>query len=116
MATENTTSLFPNTVAASPIDHGRNLLNSLIVDASRKPYVLARIALSGHAPEETTELALRGMHEANVDGVLQPPLSDSLANELEAFLVERQSGRRIPSGNFAAMVLLSMALDEGSQH
>lgn len=105
-------SLLPERINGSPIDYGRGLLHSDIVDNSRFSFVLARLALSQEEPY--ADIALRSLHESNTKGVLQPPLSESLANEIEAFLDSRE-GEQIGNRNFAAAVLLSMALDEGTR-
>jgi len=111
-------SIVPEVARISDIDYGHNLLGSLIADASRKPYVLARVAIAQYGKPEFSETAHKSimqLHAGDCDGVLQPPLTKGLANEIEAFLVDAHPRFGVGSSNLAALALLAMAVDEGSR-
>lgn len=111
-------SIVPEVARISDIDYGHNLLGSLITDASRKPYVMARVAIALYGKAEFSVTALESitqLHHDDSDGVLQPPLSDGLANEIEAFLADALPGYGVGTANFAALALLAIAVDEGSR-
>lgn len=106
-------------IKGSPIDYGESLVRSHLVDASKKPYFLARMAVSvygGNGFSRQAHKALFSAYYANQDGVLQPPLSLPLANEVEAFLEEHPDERKLAEGNYGALVLLNMIItEEGRQ-
>ncbi len=112
-----TNSIFPRNV--SEIEYSGMALNSLLVDESRRSFVLARIAIAQYDSDEfsvNAHKALEKLHYASFDGILQPPLSEALANEIEA-AVEGYHGSKfgVGSANEGVLALLCMAVDQGSR-
>lgn len=114
-----TTSITGRTIEGSSTDYGESLVRSNLIDASRKPYLMARLAVAEYAHprfSKNARKALLDVHFANDDGVLQPPLSVALANEVEAFLEQHPDERRgVGDANYGALVLLNMIIDNGSR-
>lgn len=110
-------SRFPALVGKDPIVYSREFLRSSVIDESRRPYVLARVAIACWGDFYFSSCsfgALKSLNQTNAAGELQPPLSVELASEIEAYVDVR--GTNSPSAHdLSALALLSAALDEGTR-
>jgi hypothetical protein len=95
---------------ASHIDYAEDLQTR--IPATTLPYVLARLALNSnsHPNDRYKEVqsAAVALHEANQQGILEPPLNPILADELGAMIEQYDKGRW--PNNPADRMLLAWAL------
>ena len=103
-----------NSRPASPVDYAEQLIG--VLPAERRPYILARLALSKSIPSlpghgEACQIALQELHRSNEERELQPPLKEKLAKEIDYMVNEINHGK--PADNMATAMLLSWAVDNG---
>ena len=105
---------------ASPSDYARLL--KLELPEGRRPYILARHALSiqtndsfnASKRENAAEEAMQALADANMQGVLEPPLSGQLTVEINTYVEEFRNNQRRMVGE-AVGILLAWAIDDGSK-
>ena len=112
MTTGTEQSLFSEVLKANKDNYTKSILDSLLVDTSRKPYVLARLAIAKfRSPYQVlTEKALLMMSVFNAYGVVHPAFSVSHANEIRAYIVQN-AHKLISAEDLGAIARLAMAVD-----
>ncbi len=98
---------------ASPYDYTRLLKKEAALPEGRRPYILARFALSQYSEREFADdacEALGTLYSAHNKDVLEPPLSQDLYKEIEVFMNDQHN-----MGGRSAAFILAWAVDHGER-